>query len=107
MYWKDYILLPFYISQDVWVVKVALQLASWRLFAYERVAVKVVAFMSTQLTNRTINVCIRREKDKIGVLFASSIFFCKFFFESYEKCNQKNVNGPIHLYKWPVVCKSM
>ena len=106
MYWKDYILLPFYISQDVWVVKVALQLASWRLFAYERVAVKVVAFMSTQLTNRTINVCIRREKDKIVVLFASSIFFYKFFFESYEKCNQ-NVNGPIHLYKWSVVCKSM
>ena len=31
------------------------------------------------------------EKDKIVVLFASSAFFYLFFFESYEKCNQKNV----------------
>ena len=75
MYWKDYIVLRFYISQDVWVVKVASQLASWRLVAYERVAVKVVAFMSTQLTNRSTNVRTRIEKDKIVVLFASSVFF--------------------------------
>ena len=51
--------------------------------------------MCTQLTNRTINVRTRIEKDKIVVLFASSAFFYLFFFESYEKCNQKNVNGPI------------
>ena len=47
--------------------------------------------MCMQLTNRTINVCTRIEKDKIVVLFASSAFFYLFFFESYEKCNQKNV----------------
>ena len=47
--------------------------------------------MCTQLTNRTINVRTRIEKDKIVVLFASSAFFDLFFFESYGKCNQKNV----------------
>ena len=47
--------------------------------------------MCTQLTNRTINVRTRIGKDKIVVLFASSAFFDLFFFESYGKCNQKNV----------------
>ena len=45
--------------------------------------------MGTQLTNRAINVRTRIEKDQIVVLFASSAFFDLFFFESYEKCNQK------------------
>ena len=45
--------------------------------------------MCTQLSNRTINVHTRIEKDKINVLFASSAFFYLFFLESYEKCNQK------------------
>ena len=47
--------------------------------------------MCKQLTNRTINVRTRIEKDKIVVIFASSVFFYLFFFESYEKCHQKNV----------------
>ena len=34
--------------------------------------------MCTQLTNRTINVRTRIEKDKIVVLFASSVFFVCF-----------------------------
>ena len=101
MYWKYSILLRFYLSQEVWVVKVALQLA---LVAYKPVAVKVLVFICTQLTNRTINVRTRIEKDKFVALFASSAFFCLFFFESYEKCNQKNVKWP---NKWPVVCKWM
>ena len=45
--------------------------------------------MCTQLTNRTINVRTRIEKDKIVVLFASFAFFYLFFFKSYEKCHQK------------------
>ena len=81
----------YHLSQDVWVVKVALQLVFWRLVAYEPVAIKVLVFVCTQLTNRAINVRTRIEKDKIVVLFASSAFFYLFFFESYEKCNQKNV----------------
>ena len=47
--------------------------------------------MCTQPTNRTINVRTRIEKDKIVVLFASSVFFYLLFFEFYEKCNQRNV----------------
>ena len=47
--------------------------------------------MRTQPTNRTVNVLTSIKKDKIVVLFASSAFFDLFFFESYEKCNQKNV----------------
>ena len=88
MYLKESILLRFYLSQDVRVVKVALQLASWRLVAYKPVAVKVLVFMCRQLTNRTIN-WIKKDKEKIVVLFASSAFFYLFFFESYEKCNEK------------------
>ena len=61
-----------------WVLKVALQFISWRLVAYEPVAVKVLVFMRTQLTNRTINVRTRIEKDKIVVLFASFAFFTCF-----------------------------
>ena len=60
-----------------------------RLVTYKPVAVKVIVFRCTQLTNRTINVRTRIEKDKIVVLFASSTFFYLFFFESYEKCKQK------------------
>ena len=63
--------------------------------------------MCTQPANRTINVRSKIEKDKIVALFASFAIFYLFFFESYEKCNQKNVNGPIFIYKWPVVCKPM
>ena len=59
------------------------------LYAYKPVAVQVLVFMCTQLTNRAINVRTRIEKDKIVVLFASSTFFYLFFFESYEKCKQK------------------
>ena len=59
------------------------------LYAYKPVAVQVLVFMCTQLTDRAINVRTRIEKDKIVVLFASSTFFYLFFFESYEKCKQK------------------
>ena len=72
----------YYLSQDVWVVKVALQLVFWRLVAYEPVAIKVLGFMCTQLTNRAINVRARIEKDKIDALFALSAFFYLFLFES-------------------------
>ena len=72
----------YYLSQDVWVVKVALQLVFWRLVAYEPVAIKVLVFMCTQLTNRAINVRARIEKDKIDALFALSAFFYLFLFES-------------------------
>ena len=34
--------------------------------------------MCTQITNRTINVCTRIEKDKIVVLFTLSVFFIRF-----------------------------
>ena len=59
------------------------------LYAYKPVAVQVLVFMCTQLTDRAINVRTRIEKYKIVVLFASSTFFYLFFFESYEKCKQK------------------
>ena len=59
------------------------------MVAYKPVAVKVLVFVCTQLTNRTINVRTRIEKHKIVVLFASFVFFYLFFFESYEKCNKK------------------
>ena len=76
----------------MWVLKVALQLASWRLVAYKPVAAKVLVkvFMCTQPTNRTINGRSRIEKEGSVVLSASSSFFHLFFFESYEKWrNQK------------------
>ena len=79
----------YHLSQDVWVVKGALQLVFWRLVAYEPVAIKVLVFVCTQLTNRAINVRTRIEKDKIDALFALSAFFYCFSSNLNEKCNQK------------------
>ena len=44
------------------------------LTANKQVAVKVLVFMCTQLTNRTINVRTRIGKDKIVVLFHLPFF---------------------------------
>ena len=57
------------------------------LTAYKPVAVKLLVFMCTQLTNRTINVQTRIEKDEIVVSF--HLLFFVFFFESYKKNIQK------------------
>ena len=57
------------------------------LTAYKPVAVKLLVFMCTQLTNRTINVQTRIEKDEIVVSF--HLLFFVFFFNRTKKISKK------------------
>ena len=59
------------------------------LTAYKPVAVKLLVFMWTQLTNRTINVQTRIEKDEIVVSF--HLLFFVVFFWIVQKKYPKNV----------------
>ena len=105
MYWKDSVLLRFYLSQDVWVVKVALQLASWQLVAYKPVNVKVlVLLLCTELIGLLMSV-LGQKKIKLLSFLLHLPFFISFL-RVYEKCNQKNVKWSIMVQNSCVVLYS-
>ena len=109
MYWKDSVLFRFYLSQDAWVVKVALQLPSWQLVAYKPVTVKVlVLLLYTELIGLLMSA-LGQKKIKLLSFLLHLLFFISFL-RVYEKCNQKNVkwsimvqNGCVVLYSCCVV----